>query len=493
MQEDPPPPRPSDTDSMGVSTGGLSSQNVHQKDSDLSTARSRNFSNTHTLFKDKAMTLMGVTPSRRRRLRLGASLLVAQSLLAGSPFAMIYVHPLFENAVFAVILLNAAWIGVEIDFNHSMSKWILVAVENTFCILFTLELGIRLLVYRPHMLNFLLDPELRRWNIFDLVLVLGMILESWVLPNTLPDAGRNFKAFTLLRLVRLLRISRVLRMIPELATMVKSMLAAVRTVSCACLLTVGIMYIFATILTQWVKGYGEVGRCIAVADGGHPLEIECTTQLREEEGCICLQDYFGSMPATFLVLMQMLVLDDTFEIVRPVIRERFSYGLLLIFYILLVGFTVMNMLIGVLCEVISSVAQEEQESMVVEKVNDKFSAIVRELDTDNDGTLSWSEFEKIIDYPDAVAALDSVNVDPVGIVEMAEDLFWEDGAEVTVSFEEFMELVLDLRGGQPASVKDIMRLGKKFSQKFFSMNTKINRIDEKLDVIYAKLDEMWKL
>jgi len=153
---------------------------------------------------------------------------------------------------------------------------------------------------------------------------------------------------------------------------------------------------------------------------------------------------------------------------------------------------VMNMLIGVLCEVISSVAQEEQESMVVEKVNDKFSAIVRELDTDNDGTLSWSEFEKIIDYPDAVAALDSVNVDPVGIVEMAEDLFWEDGAEVTVSFEEFMELVLDLRGGQPASVKD-MRLGKKFSQKFFSMNTKINRIDEKLDVIYAKLNEMWKL
>merc|ERR1719387_2389302 len=58
-------------------------------------------------------------------------------------------------------------------------------------------------------------------------------------------------------------------------------------------------------------------------------------------------------------------------------------------YISLSALTVMNMLIGVLCEVISAVAEEEKESMMCDKVNDKFINVVAKLDTNHDGTLCW--------------------------------------------------------------------------------------------------------
>merc|ERR1712151_1083405 len=98
-----------------------------------------------------------------------------------------------------------------------------------------------------------------------------------------------------------------------------------------------------------------------------------------------------------------------------------------------------------------------------------FGEIVEELDENGDGSISWSEFKAILDHPGAIKALESVNVDAEAMVDMAEDFFFEDGQQVSVSFDEFMGLVLDLRGGQQATVKDMMGLGKRVSAKFQSV------------------------
>jgi hypothetical protein len=74
-------------------------------------------------------------------------------------------------------------------------------------------------------------------------------------------------------------------------------------------------------------------------------------------------------------------------------------------YIALASLTVMNMLIGVLCEVISAVAEEEKESMMIDKVKEKFSSIVEELDRNKDGVLSWEEFKKNSRHPRGIACI----------------------------------------------------------------------------------------
>merc|ERR1719321_294632 len=64
----------------------------------------------------------------------------------------------------ALIVVNAAYIGVETDFSSTTAKTGWFLAETSFMILFTAELAVRLYALRIH---FFRDG----WNIFDLFLV----------------------------------------------------------------------------------------------------------------------------------------------------------------------------------------------------------------------------------------------------------------------------------------------------------------------------------
>jgi len=91
------------------------------------------------------------------------------------------------------------------------------------------------------------------------------------------------------------------------------------------------------------------------------------------------------------------------------------------------------------------------------------------LDTDCDGMISKDEFAKILDNPLAARSLTEVGVDVFGLVDLQDFIFEaedENGEskEKQLSFCDFMEVVLQLRGSNNATVKDIVDL-RKFVQK----------------------------
>merc|ERR1719498_2193134 len=92
--------------------------------------------------------------------------------------------------------------------------------------------------------------------------------------------------------------------------------------------------------------------------------------------------------------------------------------------------------------------------------------IVAGLDTDYNGKISHKEFTSILNIPDALMALQDVGVDPAGLVDFADLFFLEDGEYIELEFGRFMEMVLDLRGSNNATVKDIMNLWSQVSGKF---------------------------
>merc|ERR1719487_687797 len=220
---------------------------------------------------------------------------------------------------------------------------------------------------------------------FDLCLVFFMVMDTWVLAHVIDVDSSSLQFMSSLRLLRLLRMTRILRLVPELGMMVKSMLAAVRSVTSTCVLAIGIMYVFAILFTQWVKGYGSKGKCIGF------------------EESVCLKDYFGTIALSFLALTQILVFDDTFEVVRPIFKERFMMGAMLIVYILLVSFTVLNMLIGIICDIVSETTAHEREKQLKQRVKDIFHL----LDANDDGTISREEFQE-----DAVEKLELLGIEP---------------------------------------------------------------------------------
>merc|ERR1719272_1398064 len=85
-----------------------------------------------------------------------------------------------------------------------------------------------------------------------------------------------------------------------------------------------------------------------------------------------------------------------------------------------------------------------------------------ELDSNGNGMLSIEEFEQLLVLPEAAQFMQGVGVDVVGLVEFSEFIF----KERELTFPEFVELVLQLRGTNTSTVKDIVDMRKQMMGEF---------------------------
>jgi len=169
--------------------------------------------------------------------------------------------------------------------------------------------------------------------------------------------------------------------------------------------------------------------------------------------------YFASVPSAMRSLLLHGVLPDLHEFVNKVGDEHLAFSVLLLFFILLSSLTVMNMLVGVLVEVVSVVSSVEKEQMTVQFVKTMILSMLQNsgLDADNNCHISRQEFESLLLKPEAARIIQEVGVDVVGLVDFADFIFKDD---VELSFPELMEIVLQLRGCNTATVRDIVDLRK---------------------------------
>merc|ERR1719276_54979 len=133
----------------------------------------------------------------------------------------------------------------------------------------------------------------------------------------------------------------------------------------------------------------------------------------------------------YTLIIHGTLLDDVGRLTTELGAGPFYINALLFLFVLLSSFTVMNMLIGVLCEVVSAVAATEKEEMLVTYVNEKLQKVVSLLDADGDNTISKREFMQILDNIDAVRCLQDVGVDVIGLVDFADFIFEDDSVFVS--------------------------------------------------------------
>merc|ERR1719506_2724819 len=177
----------------------------------------------------------------------------------------------------------------------------------------------------------------------------------------------------LLRLLRLSRLAHLMNKIPELLTMIKGIVAATRSVGSVLLFLAILCYVFSIIFTGTYKP--EAGK-----------------EYTENEEM--LQEYFGNIGISmFTLFVQGTLLDDLDDLVRG-IREDSVLMLLAFFsFILLSSFTVLNMLIGILCDVVNDTEESEKERIKVETVKEVLQAQFNRIDQDGSGKISSKEFE----------------------------------------------------------------------------------------------------
>jgi len=251
-----------------------------------------------------------------------------------------------------------------------------------------------------------------------------------------------------------------LRALPDLMILLKGLLAAVRSVFFTFCLLLLVIYIFAIAIKQ----------------------LSDETYMGSK--------YFNGVPKSMYTLfVRGALLDDIAVLVEEVFDESPIVAGLLMMFILAASVTIMNMLVGVLCQVVTTVAAVEKEEMTVGIFESKLRAVAERLDQNHDGNISMEEFCLILHDPAAAKALQAVGVDPVGLIDYADCIFeTEDGsANKDLSFGQFIEVVLDLRGACTATVKNVIDLRKYMHSMSRQTQT---RLEERLERIEEGLDRM---
>ncbi|CAL1156510.1 unnamed protein product [Cladocopium goreaui] len=283
---------------------------------------------------------------------------------------------IFEAIVFVVLSSNAIWTGIEMELDgatmiHEAHPAIIV-VENLFVLFFSMELGIRFGAFRRKR-----EAFKDGWFVFDAVLVFLMWSETWFLSICLaifaPEAtSPGFRLMRLMRFTRLARMARLLRSIPELLIIVRAIAIALRSVFFLMVLLLGLVYLFGLLFTQLLDGKNQPPGSLAY-------------------------DSFRSLPQSMNTLLLAGALPDQSSLVEDAGKTHPLLYPLMLLYMLLASLTVMNMLVGILCEVVTVVSAVEKEEILLKSVKSLLKQLLldAQADEDGDGSISRKEFDQM--------------------------------------------------------------------------------------------------
>jgi hypothetical protein len=309
-------------------------------------------------------------------------------------------NPVFDGLTLTVITANAFWIGFDTNSNHaeviSDAYPVFMYGENFFAWYFTFEVILRFMAFEAK-----IDCLRDGWFKFDSLLVSLMLFETWFMPLALSGNGGGFGGLSILRLLRLLRLTRMARLMrqfPELMIMIQGMVAAGRSVTSTLVLLIITLYVFAIVFMQ-MFGDPEL----------YPVVAE----------------QYGSLPmSAFYLFMGGTLCDDITGRMGDLRDETGMSGIgLFALYVLISAFTVLNMLIGVLCEVVTATADEEGRKAKVARVQEMIGPVFDEIDQDGTMTVSRKEFEELSKNTDVIEAFAEVGIDVDHVVALADTLF----------------------------------------------------------------------
>ncbi|MGJ3231330.1 MAG: ion transporter [Oceanicaulis sp.] len=232
----------------------------------------------------------------------------------------------FRNFITALILLNAAILGLTTyDLPETVNRWLMYA-DMAILGVFVVEIVLKLIVQR---LRFFRSG----WNWFDFTVVALSLI---------PDAG----AFTVLRALRVLRLFRLFSVVPEMRSVVEALAKAIPGMG-AIMLVLGVIFYVGAVMGA------------KLFSGTHP-------------------EFFDNLGASAFTLFQVMTLESwSMGVARPVISEHPYAWIFFVTFIILTSFAVLNLFIAVIVDSMQSkhydaeterqaVAHDEREQLLVE-------------------------------------------------------------------------------------------------------------------------------
>jgi len=340
----------------------------------------------------------------------------------------------FAYASAFLVVLNSIAIGLQTDYRAR--QWrddtprVFRICDVVFCVIFGLELGIRLVAYGCKF--FTMNGW--EWNAFDFLVVGSQSFEEithlFVLDQS--DARQNYRVSILrmmriFRLIRILRLARLLHLLGELRMIIASIYASMRSLFWTVFFLLLLMYIIGVYLTQVVTDF-KVLNSEVVSDINQPQWV--------------LEQYYGSLDKSMICLYATISEGiHWYEIMSPLTMYISPWlQLVFCFYSGFVIFAVLNIVTGVFVESAIDTANDEKRKVMMYQMQQLF----RLGDLDHSGTINWEEFEVQLKEPQMQEYLKNIDIDPNEARDLFHLLDIEDTGEIEI--EDLVDGCMRLHG-----------------------------------------------
>lgn len=283
----------------------------------------------------------------------------------------------FDIVMGAIIILNIALMVVEADIGAACEDktslctpyWLSV-FNIVLLAIYTVELIIRFFIYRRYFFD-------NRWNTIDVIIVTVGYVE------VLLSGSSGLQVVRICRLGRLARLLRLLRVFPTLYTMTKGFASTMTTILWGFALILALLLVWSLITVELV----------------HPRNSELFEVRGGDRSDWCFRAY-SSVGNSIVYFFQTLVAGDSWGTCSiPLMREYPETFVIFSFAYITVQLGFTNLILAVIVDAAAKAREGDLRQKLKEKkqmekeATDKLSGIIRNMDKDGNGQISWSELQ----------------------------------------------------------------------------------------------------
>ena len=242
-------------------------------------------------------------------------------------------HPWFERTIIALIVFNAALLGLQTDPEFNARYGVMAdRLDRLILSIFVFEILLRILAHGRAFFRF-------TWSWFDMAVV------------ALSFAPAS-EGLSILRALRVLRLLRLLSVVPKMRRVIGGFFAAIPGMAGVVGVLSVVFYVSAVITTSV---FGQTTPETA-APGASPEDVAA------------VQELFGSLGSSFFTLFQLMTLEDwAGGIVKPTLAvypdAMWFFGP----YIVITSFAVLNLFIGIIVDAMQDERDDEAEAALMRR------------------------------------------------------------------------------------------------------------------------------
>merc|ERR1712228_689065 len=252
----------------------------------------------------------------------------------------------------------------------------------------------------------------------------------------------------LFRVTRVLRVVKVVQICQSLRVMIFSIFKSLDALGWVLVVLLFFQYIFAMIFMHGTIGYFETH----LDDGGEALSLEEKLFWDTSQDHIdYMKTSWSSIDRALLTLFESITGGrDWGEVFYSLEKVGMAYGICFLVYVYFMAFLVLNVVIGTVVDVTTSVAARDRDRLVdnemanLKDYSENIKTFFVQADADKSGQLSWVEFREHLEDNRVKAYFQTLDLD----IRKAHTLFKlldrNDNGEVGI--EEFLDGCLRLRG-----------------------------------------------